>query len=67
MSTLTTAVHGALPAEQTRKPSLFMRIINGMIDARQREAQRTVNAYLRELDNATLEELGYRPEDIKKR
>lgn len=45
-------------ARSTRK-GLFSRAYDRMIEARMREAQRTVNGYLLTLDDQTLAELGH--------
>lgn len=41
------------------RKSVFARALDRLIDARMREAQRTVNGYLLTLDDQTLAELGH--------
>ena len=42
-----------------RERGTFSRLFQRMIEARQRQADRTVSAYLLSLDDRTLKELGY--------
>ena len=52
--------------DKARRPGLFMRMIQALVESREREAQRYVNAYLRSLDDKTLAELGYDRAEIGK-
>ena len=51
--------------DKARKPGLFMRMIQALVESREREARRYVNAYLRSLDDKTLAELGYDRAEIR--
>jgi hypothetical protein len=44
----------------------FSRILDRMIAARQRQANRMVRSYLETLDETTLRDLGKRPEDFRR-
>jgi len=66
MSTLTSTHFDAIPSARPSRPSVFRRAVNAIIEARQRSAQRQVNAYLLELDDATLESYGYNRADLLK-
>ncbi len=45
--------------DKAGKAGLFARMYRALVDSREREARRYVNAYLRSLDDKTLAELGY--------
>ena len=52
--------------DKARKPGLFARMLQRIIDARTLQAQHYVNTYLRSLDDKTLAELGYDRAEIGK-
>ncbi len=55
--------HGA-DLKKGRTTSIWSRGFNRMIEARQRQANAMVYAYLATLDNETLESLGYTREEL---
>ncbi len=45
--------------DKAGKPGWFARMVRALVESREREGRRYVNAYLRSLDDKTLAELGY--------
>lgn len=66
MSAITNTFNGTLPSTEATRPSALRRFFNAMIEARQRQAQRQVNGYLLEFDDATLESYGFKREELEK-
>ncbi len=66
MSALSSALHGNPRSASPARPSVFRRVLNAMVEARMREAQRQVNTYLLELDDQTLAAHGYSRSELKK-
>lgn len=57
---ITTTYNSDLAAgSRNRTRGGFSRLFQRMVEARQRQADRTVSAYLLTLDDRTLEQLGY--------
>lgn len=50
---------------KSAQPSLFRRILDSMMKAREIQAKRYVNGFLVTLDDKTLADLGYKREDLK--
>lgn len=65
MATTTLNSHSLTGSEQEQ--GLLSRIASKLVEARMRSAERAVNAYLLSLDDATLERLGHKREDIAAR
>lgn len=49
-----------------RETSVLARLMNRIVEARQRQAQRAINAYLLSLDDTSLERLGYERDELEK-
>lgn len=54
------------PSARPARPTVFRRVLNAMVESRQRNAQRQINSYLLDLDDATLSSYGYNREDLTK-
>lgn len=50
-----------------REHSVFHRLMTRIVEARQRQAERAINAYLLSLDEASLERLGYERDDLEQK
>ena len=66
MTTLTAVLHGTMPSARPTRPSIVRRVLNAMIESRQREAQRHVNSILLDMDDSTLAACGYSRQDLLK-
>lgn len=49
-----------------REHSVLHRLMSRVIEARQRQAERAINAYLLSLDDETLERLGYERKQLQR-
>ncbi len=47
------------PSTKPVRPTIFRRVLNAMVESRQRHAQFQINSYLLDLDDATLASYGY--------
>jgi len=54
----------AAPSTKPARPTVFRRVLNAMVESRQRNAQRQINNYLLDLDDATLSGYGYNREEL---
>ena len=52
------------PSAKPSRPTVFRRVLNAMVESRQRHAQRQINSYLLDLDDATLTSYGYNREEL---
>ena len=57
--TFATADFASVQAEKEKKQGFFSRVLNAMIEARTREADRLIAAQLQAMDDRTLRDLGY--------
>ena len=59
-----TADFSTAQAEREKKPGVFSRVLNAMINARMREAERRIAEQLMELDDQTLADLGFERSEL---
>ncbi|HEX2255202.1 MAG TPA: hypothetical protein VHG92_00640 [Afifellaceae bacterium] len=62
MAVMTDYAHAGTPA---RRRGFFARLFEGMVQAREREAERLIRAHLGSLDAETLRSWGYDPKSLK--
>lgn len=62
MAVMTDYAHAAA---RPQRRGFFARILDGMVEAREREAERLIRAHLASLDADTLRNWGYDPKTLK--